>query len=220
MGNIQLVIFDCDGVLVDSEPISNRLLADELTKAGLPTTYEEARTRYVGLSMASCMQLFEEQLGRPLPETWLENLQRKTFERLAADVQPVAGVEDLIQYVQDQGISTCVASSGGLDKISLTLTTTGLIRYFEPHVFSASMVARGKPHPDLFLHAAEQMKVTPAHTLVIEDSVPGVTAAKAAGMLPLAYAGDPHADEVALEDAGGTVIGLMSDAKPFLKKNG
>ena len=220
MPDLQLVIFDCDGVLVDSEPISNRLLAEALTDAGLPTTYEEARTRYVGLSMTTCMRLFEEQLGHPLPDRWLDELQRETFKRLEAQVQPVASVEDVIQHVQRNGIATCVASSGGLDKISLSLTATGLIRYFEPHIFSASMVARGKPYPDLFLHAAEQMNIAPNNAVVIEDSVPGVTAAKAAGMRPLAYAGDPHADKAALRNAGGTIIDSMSEAIAYLKKNG
>ena len=217
---IKLVIFDCDGVLVDSEPISNRLLADALTEAGLPTTYQEARTRYVGLSMTSCMALFEEQLGRPLPDGWLDELQKRTFERLAVDVQPVKGVEQVIRQARADGMAVCVASSGSLDKISLTLTATGLKSFFNPHIFSASMVARGKPHPDLFLHAAAEMGVDPLHTIVIEDSVPGVTAAAAAGMVSYAYAGDPHADEDALAAAGGTVFSSMAEIQEALKKNG
>lgn len=220
MSDVQLVIFDCDGVLVDSEPIANRLFADALTQIGLPTSYEEARRRYVGLSMDSCVRLFEEQLGHALPESWLEDLQEETFARLAKEVQPVAGVEDLIQRVQESGIRTCVASSGGLDKIALSLTSSGLLRYFEPHIFSASMVARGKPHPDLFLHAAEQMDIPPSHTLVIEDSVPGVTAAAAAGMRVCAYVGDPLADRQALQNAGAQLADTMGDVLWQLKKNG
>ena len=217
---VRLVIFDCDGVLVDSEPISNRLLADALTDAGLPTTYEEARKRYVGLSMASCMAMFEEQLGRALPDNWLNDLQARTFERLRTDVQPVAGVENVIRQIQGQGLAMCVASSGGLDKISLTLSTTGLKSYFDPHIFSASMVARGKPHPDLFLHAAAEMGVTPLETVVIEDSVPGVMAAASAGMVPYAFAGDPHADREALAAAGGTLFSSMAEIETSLKKIG
>ncbi len=216
----RLVIFDCDGVLVDSEPISNRLLADALTEIGLPTSYEEARARYVGRSMASCMAMFEEQLGHALPDTWLDDLQAKTFARLKAEVQPVTGVENVIRHAQGQGLAICVASSGGLDKISLTLTATGLKPLFDPHIFSASMVDRGKPHPDLFLHAAAEMKVDPADAIVIEDSVPGVTAAVAAGMAAFAYAGDPHADRDALEAAGGILFSSMAEIQAALNENG
>ena len=216
----RLVIFDCDGVLVDSEPIANRLLADALTEIGLPTTYEEARTRYVGRSMASCMAMFEEQLGHALPDKWLDDLQTRTFERLKAEVQPVTGVEKVIRQAQGQGMAICVASSGGLDKISLTLTTTGLKSFFDPHIFSASMVARGKPHPDLFLHAAAEMGVDPSDAIVIEDSVPGVTAAAAAGMVPFAYAGDPHADRDALKAAGGALFSTMAEIQAALNENG
>ncbi len=215
MTEIGLVIFDCDGVLVDSEPIANRLLAEALSKAGLPTSYDEARRRYVGLSMATCMKLFEEQLGGPLPESWLDDLQAETFARFSAELTSVEGVSELIRIVQERAISTCVASSGDLTKINLSLTTTGLLGLFGGHIFSASMVPRGKPHPDLFLLAAERMGVSPERSVVIEDSVPGVQAAVAAGMRVLAYAGDPHTDGDALARAGGTVFYAMRDAPLF-----
>lgn len=212
---IDLVIFDCDGVLVDSEPIANRLLAEALSEVGLPTTYEQARRDYVGLSMASCVQLFEEKLGHTLPEDWVETLQKRTFERLAREVKPVVGVENLVRRVRDRGIQSCVASSGHMTKISLTLTATGLISLFEGRIFSASMVKRGKPNPDLFLFAADQMAADPSRTFVIEDSVPGVKAAVSAGMKAFGYAGDAYTDHHALAEAGAAVFTSM-DAFPGL----
>lgn len=197
----QLVIFDCDGVLVDSEPLANAVLARALSAEGLAMDVAESRRRYVGLSMATVIARVEAELGRPLRPGWLDDLQAETFAAFRTSLRPVPGVALAIEAIQAAGLPVCVASSGGLDKMGVTLGLTGLAECFGPHIFSASMVARGKPFPDLFLHAAASMGVAPGQAVVVEDSLPGVEAACAAGMRALAYARD--GDPAALAARGG-----------------
>lgn len=182
-----LIIFDCDGVLVDSESIANQVTAEWLTAVGLPTTAQEAIERYKGLSMASILARCEAELGKPLPADFLETLQAETYARFKADLKPVDGAEALVKWAQAQGYKTCIASSGSFDKMDVTLGITGLKTLFEDRVFSSEQVARGKPHPDLFLYACKQMGETPDKSVVIEDSQAGVEAALAAKMRVFAY---------------------------------
>jgi beta-phosphoglucomutase-like phosphatase (HAD superfamily) len=156
MDDLQLVIFDCDGVLVDSEPISNRVLAEALTAEGLPTTLEQALVEYKGLLLSDIVAHAEAKLGRPLPESWVEEYERDRIEGFRRELEPVPGAAEAVERVIAAGLEVCVASQGKLEKTKLTLGLTGLRELFaDESLFSAYAVARGKPHPDLFLHAAK-----------------------------------------------------------------
>jgi HAD superfamily hydrolase (TIGR01509 family) len=183
---VDLIIFDCDGVLVDSERLAVKLDAMVLAGLGWSLSEEEIIERFVGVSDAHFRRAIESQLGRVLPDNWdaeFQPLYRKTFEE---QLRPVEGVVEALDQIE---LGTCVASSGTHEKMRFTLGLTGLYDRFRGRIFSATEVARGKPAPDLFLHAAERMGVAPEACAVVEDSVPGVTAARAAGMVVLAYGG-------------------------------
>jgi HAD superfamily hydrolase (TIGR01509 family) len=201
----QLVIFDCDGVLVDSEPISNRVLAELLTAQGIPTTLSQSRSAYQGLMLSEVLAGAEASLGRPLPEDFLETYERERDAAFRRELRPVAGAADAVEQVTAAGIPVCVASQGKLAKTRLTLAVTGLERLFSEEArFSAYSVARGKPAPDLFLHAAATMGAAPAGCVVVEDTPSGVSAAVAAGMRALGLAAD--SDERGLREAGAEII--------------
>jgi HAD superfamily hydrolase (TIGR01509 family) len=213
------IIFDCDGVLVDTELLANRCFAAALNRVGLPWSVEETMRRLVGRSMNACVGIIEGELGDKLPADFLSRLQAETFASFrAAPVQPVAGIPELLDWLDAQRVAYCVASSGEIEKMRLTLGLTGLLPRFEGRMFSASMVERGKPFPDLFLHAASSIGVDSRQCTVIEDAVPGVQAGVAAGMEVLAYAGAPHADRSGLAAAGGTVFDDMRDVPHLLQK--
>lgn len=215
------VIFDCDGVLVDTELLANRCFAAALNRIGLPWSVEQTMRRLVGRSMKSCVAIIESETGHPLPADFLDRLQVDTFESFrTAPVQPVAGIVDVLDWLEDKGIAYCVASSGEIEKMRLTLGLTGLLPRFEGRMFSASMVARGKPFPDLFLHAAQGIGAEPVTCTVIEDAVPGVEAGVAAGMRVFAYVGAAHADRAALLAAGGIVFETMDDLPRLLGNQG
>ncbi|UFR03062.1 HAD family hydrolase [Streptomyces sp. Go40/10] len=178
-----LVIFDNDGVLVDSEPISNRLLAAYLTELGHPTTYEESIRDYMGSAMHRIHDLILERTGQRLPADFDEVFHRRVFAAFERELQPVAGVTGVLEKLAVDGVPYCVASSGSHARIRVGHRTTGLDRWFtEDRVFSSEDVGRGKPAPDLFLYAAERMGVAPERCAVVEDSPLGVQAAVAAGM--------------------------------------
>ncbi len=201
MRDLQLVIFDCDGVLVDSEVISNDVLARALSAQGLPTTLAEARRDYQGLLLSEVVSRAEAKLGQPLPEDWLANYERDRTEAFHRDLRPVPGAAEAVRQVIGAGIAVCVASQGKLEKTRLSLELTGLRELFPSGtLFSAHDVPRGKPHPDLFLHAASTMGAEPAGCAVVEDTASGVTAAVSAGMRALGYVAD--SDEAALRRAG------------------
>ncbi len=185
-----LVIFDCDGVLVDSEIIACRIEAEELTRAGFPIDpYEDIR-RFAGISQKDVFAIVEAELGHKLPEDFPLQMHEKILRALAEELQPIAGVKELLET----GINKCIASSGSLDKIANSLKATGLQFYFSDNeIFSSQMVKRGKPEPDLFLYAAQKMAVLPEHCFVIEDSVYGIMAAKKAGMKAFGFVGASHA---------------------------
>ncbi len=212
----ELVIFDCDGVLVDSEPVANSILAGAITRLGFPMSVADTRAAFVGLSMGQILVNIPELTGRPVPEDWRENVQAETYAAFRESLRAVPGAGDVVARIQAAKIPLCVASSGSLDKMELTLGLTGLRRYFGDRLFSSTMVARGKPHPDLFLHAAAQMGVAPNRAVVIEDSVPGVAGARAAGMRVFAYAGDPESDAARLRAEGGQVFTAMADLPQLL----
>jgi HAD superfamily hydrolase (TIGR01509 family) len=205
-----LAIFDCDGVLVDSETISNTVLARMLTAEGLPKTLAEARRDYQGLLLADVVRSAETQLGRSLPAGWLEAYERTRAEAFRRELQPVAGAAEAVRSVSRAGLGVCVASQAKLQKTQLSLELTGLRPLFaERALFSAASVARGKPYPDLFLHAASTMGVAPGGCVVVEDTPSGVAAGVAAGMRVLGYAAD--SDEAALRLAGAEILDTMDE---------
>jgi HAD superfamily hydrolase (TIGR01509 family) len=188
------VIFDCDGVLVDSEPLANEVLASLLTEAGLATTTDEAMATYVGLSMPSVVALAERRHGGPMPPDLIDRYHAGVFEAFDRDLHAVEGVVEVLDALP---WPTCVASSGDHERMRRSLGRTGLYDRFEGRIFSASEVARGKPHPDLFLHAAREMGATPAGCVVVEDSPFGVRAAVAAAMAVVGYGAGERADQLA-----------------------
>jgi HAD superfamily hydrolase (TIGR01509 family) len=179
----ELVIFDNDGVLVDSEPISNRLLAAYLTELGHPTTYEDSIRDYMGSAMHRIHDLVLERTGQRLPDDFDDIFHARVFAAFERELKPVPGVMDVLEKLTADGVPYCVASSGSHERIRVGHRTTGLDRWFDDgRIFSSQDVGRGKPAPDLFLYAAEQLGVDPETCVVVEDSPLGVQAAVAAGM--------------------------------------
>lgn len=201
-----LVIFDCDGVLVDSEPVANRVLAETLSAHGHPITTEDAAARFTGLGMCEIVTALAAEDGPPLPPDFVDRVQGRTFAEFRRSLRPIAGVADALRRIT---LPVCVASNGAPDKIALSLALTGLAGFFPGRVFDASMVARGKPAPHLFLHAARSMGAAPAESVVVEDSTAGVAAGLAAGMRVLGYAGAGNAR--ALAASGAEVFQQMAD---------
>lgn len=211
----ELVIFDCDGVLVDSESIVCRVLAEEMNKLGMETTAEELDEQFSGRPAQDCLLEIETRYGGPLPEHYFHNTERRIREAFHVELEPVAGIEDLLDHLLQVNLQSCVASSGSHEKIQLTLNRTGLYDYFDGRIFSAEDVSRGKPHPDLFLHAAQVMGVEPQHCLVVEDSIAGVKAAVAAGMPVVGYSSHPVRGPQ-LAKAGARVVGDLMAVLNFL----
>ncbi|MBI1261147.1 MAG: HAD-IA family hydrolase [Rhizobiales bacterium] len=205
-----LVIFDCDGVLVDTEQLSNRLLARVLAEDGFDVGYEEVRRLFVGKTMEAVVTHVEAAIGRPLGDHWPVYIRAETLKAFAGGIDAVPGVREVLETLQARGVPYCVASSGKFEKMRFTLGSSQLLPLVEPVLFSAEQVAHGKPAPDLFLHAARAMGHPPAQCVVIEDSLPGVQAAVAAGMPVLGYAGDPHTDAEGLKKEGAHVFDNMS----------
>jgi len=184
-----LVIFDCDGVLVDSEPISNRVLADLLTEIGLPTTLEQSLKLFLGKSWKDNFLIIQKRLGRSPPQKLYEIYTERMYQAFEAELKPISGIESSLDQIS---LKTCVASSGPHMKIRKTLEITGLLPRFENHIFSADDVEKGKPAPDLFLYACEKMESKSYSSVVVEDALPGVKSAVSAGMTVLAYT--PYGD--------------------------
>ena len=185
MSNLELVIFDCDGVLVDSEIIVNRVFAETLTEAGFAISYEEVSQKFVGLSFASCLEMIELIFGRPVPTEWLALSKEREIAALKQELQATAGIADVLKELT---LPKCVASNSSPRHIDLVLGLTGLLDHFDGKLYSCHHVDRPKPFPDVYLHAASQMGYAPENCVVIEDSVAGVKAGFAAGMRVLGYA--------------------------------
>ena len=187
----ELVIFDCDGVLVDSEAITIEVESALLAEAGFAISADEIAERYVGLSYASMMSGLENQFGRPVPPGLSTRIQREVLAAFPDQLVEVSGIGAVLHRLDRP---RCVASSSDLDRIELSLRLTGLDQHFDPgSLFSAQMVERGKPAPDLFLHAAAALGVEPAACVVVEDSPYGVSAALAAGMEVVGLVAGGHA---------------------------
>ncbi|MFD7122317.1 HAD family hydrolase [Streptomyces sp. NPDC059892] len=193
----ELIIFDNDGVLVDSEPLSNTILAAYLTELGHPTSYEDSLRDYMGAAVHRVHDLVKERTGQLLPSDFDDTLHDRVFAAFERELEPVDGVTEVLEKLAGDGVSYCVASSGSHQRIRVGHRKTGLSRWFEDSViFSAQDVGRGKPAPDLFLHAAERMGVAPGRCAVVEDSPLGVRAARAAGMDVFAFTAMTPADQL------------------------
>lgn len=202
MGAPGLIIFDCDGVLVDSEPISTALLLEILSEAGVSIKPDQAYGRFLGRSMATIAASLETEFGFAITDVHLEDMRLRLYERFRRELRPVNGLADVLA---DLRTARCVASSSQPERIRLSLGVTGLLDYFEPHIYSSTMVANGKPAPDLFLYAANAMGAVPEECVVVEDSPAGIEAAKRASMRVLAFAGGSHAAPAGLRQVFETL---------------
>ncbi|AZO10000.1 MULTISPECIES: HAD family phosphatase [unclassified Mesorhizobium] len=207
----KLVIFDCDGVLVDTENLANRRLAEWLCEAGFATTFEHCRKHFSGRSMASVQKQIEEETDARLGADFVDRWNAGLPDLFAHGVEAIPYVREFVDKVRAAGIAYCVASSARVSKMHITLGQTGLLPLFEHAMFSSTMVGRGKPFPDLFLHAASTMGFAPADCIVIEDSVAGTQAGIAAGMRVFSYHADPLSDRDGLAEAGGILFDDMRE---------
>lgn len=212
-GPFDLVIFDNDGVLVDSEWHANGILADLLCEAGLPSTREGCIAEYMGSSLSRVREIAERRLGRALPADLEDRYHDRLFEAFRTRLTAVPGVADALGLI---ATPTCVASSGTHERIRLALATTGLLPRFEGRIFSAQDVARGKPEPDLFLHAATTLGIRAERCAVVEDSPLGVEAANRAGMTAFGFARMTPAER--LRAAGGGVFTSMDELPRLLRR--
>ncbi len=211
-----LVIFDCDGVLVDSERLSHVVLQQMLAEQGVAISFDEAVQRFIGTSLPTCLAWVAELLRRPLPADFQAQLARRTRDAFAAGLTTVPGVEAVLDALT---VPCGVASNGNRAKVDFTLGHTGLRRRFEGRIFTADDVPHPKPAPDLFLHVARTLGATPTRTTVVEDTPTGITAARAAGMQVIGYAAMTPASR--LQDAGADAIALtMPEVLALLKRRG
>lgn len=197
------LIFDFDGVIADSEAIANTVLAETVTGLGHATTLDQALARYMGRRWTEVVAEIEAAIGKPVPSNFSDQLKFATLERFRTDLKEVSGATAFIRRFSH--IPRCIASSSSIDRLQLCLSVLGLEAEFGGHVYSADMVARGKPHPDIFLYAASKLGVNPNECLVIEDSAGGIRAAVAAGMTAVGLSAASHIREghdLKLHDAG------------------
>jgi HAD superfamily hydrolase (TIGR01509 family) len=213
---VELVIFDCDGVLVDSENISNRVLAELLGEHGIALSTAQARAAFQGMRLDEVLAAAEAMLGRTLPQDWLDRYEQVRAAAFDSELEPVPEALETVRSLVESGLAVCVASQGKLSKTERSLALTGLAPLFPPHTrFSAHSVPRGKPAPDLFLAAAAEIGAPPARCLVVEDSPSGVLAASRAQMRAIGYTAD--ADAKALLDAGAELtIERLEELPPLL----
>ncbi|WP_037912090.1 HAD family hydrolase [Actinacidiphila yeochonensis] len=209
-----LVIFDNDGVLVDSEPISNRILAEYLTEVGHPTSYEDSIRDYMGAAVHRIHDTVRERSGEQLPAGFDDTFHARVFAAFERELTPVPGAAAVLDRLAAAGVPYCLASSGSHERIRVALRKTGLYdRFGEDRIFSAQDVGRGKPAPDLFLHAAESLGVAPARCAVVEDSLLGVQAGTAAGMTVFGFTAMTPAAKLADAEA---VFATMAELPELL----
>lgn len=213
-----LVIFDCDGVLVDSEVIASRIFAECLAETGIAMSLDQATAFGVGKSAVTLAVEVERVYGRPLPAGFIETMRARTLAAFSRELKPMDGVAALLAGL---ALPRCVASNSHIDRVRHALCTTGLLGFFGDRLFTAAMVARSKPAPDLFLYAAAAIGVAPSDCLVVEDSLSGVAAARAAGMAVVGFYGGSHCragHRGVLREAGCVaVFSGMDELAEFLK---
>jgi len=209
----KLVIFDCDGVLVDSEVVSNQVLADNLARYGLSVTLEQCLDQFVGGTIEG-VKTKAMAMGAQLPPDWIAEIYEEIFAKLRQGVPVIEGIPEILDTLDDANIAYCVASNGSEEKMAITLGQNGLLTRFENFMFSAHSLGTAKPDPQMFLHAARNFNVTPAACVVIEDSSSGAKAARRANMKCFGYS--PHNDGRKLEQEGAVVFHAMSELPDIL----
>ena len=212
---LRLVIFDCDGVLVDSEAAASRLCAAEITALGWPLTTEQSLEHFMGMTLRDMVPVIERHLGHPVPSGWSEILRDRMLDVLAREVEPMPGAAAVLRAVAALGLPYRVASNSSHAEMAVKFPRCGLDALVAGRVHSARDVARGKPAPDVYLLAARTEGVPPSACLVVEDSVPGTEAAVAAGMAVLGLA--PHGDGADLAALGARVICSLDEVVPIAR---
>lgn len=208
----QIVLFDCDGVLVDSEPISLATLVDVLDHFGAPLTFKEVADKFTGRSSSAPIDHIRVETGRDIKTEFKPFFYKKLFARYDLELRKIGDIDAVLEALRLRKIAFCISSSSSVERLEKTMTVTGLGQWFDDRIYSADFVRNGKPAPDLFLHACADMGFAPKSTIVIEDSVAGVTAAVAAGMKCIGFVGGGHYDgqhsEAAnrLYDAGANIV--------------
>ncbi|RED50949.1 HAD family hydrolase [Aestuariispira insulae] len=213
----EAVIFDCDGVLVDSEPITNRVIAEEVTKLGWPLDLAGAIKAFKGNTMMGVCTLIEMRLDAPLPDKWLHALEQKIAAAFRLSLETVPGTAEFVRFLTSQSIPIAVASQGSVEKMRTSLGKTGLWDYFKGHVYSADMVPAPKPAPDLFLLAADKLGITPGNCMVVEDSPMGIHAAKAAGMMTVGLAPDGKGSDL-IEAGADRIVHSANELTAFFQR--
>ena len=198
-----LVIFDCDGVLVDSEPIGNRYIAEAISELGLPMSQKEALSRFLGGKLSRLRLNLEAEMGIELGDEWVDAIYEKQFKAFREELEIIPGIVEVLDALEAAGVTYCIGSNGPLKKMEVSLGVTNLYDRVDGRIYSADMVADPKPAPDLYLHCAEQFELAPERCAVIEDSPTGVRAGVAAGMRVFGYGADSGED--ALAEAGAHV---------------
>ena len=212
-----LVIFDCDGVLINSEEIASGVCVEALAQLGMHLTLQQYAARYSGRPVADAWRQVETDHGKPLPDSFREKVDTEVLRRFSVSLEPMEGVVDVLTALR---LPRCVASSTTLHLLKSNLVQVGLSPFFDPSVFSVSQVKRGKPAPDVFLFAASQMGADPHRCIVIEDSAAGVAAARRAGMRAIGFSGGghtapDHAERLTAEGAS-EVVRAMRELAPLL----
>lgn len=206
MSKYKCIIFDCDGVLIDSESIAIRVLVDMANDLGANMDFKESLISLKGKALNLCMDIISKRINNPLPIHFEQDYRINTFEAFRKDIQPINGIKDVVQSLN---VPFCVASSGPENKIRLNLEITGLLPFFEGNIFSCYVIQKWKPEPDIFLWAAKTMGFIPSECLVIEDSVSGVKAAKTGGFDVYGYTEHDYNNE--LEALATKTFGSMDD---------
>jgi HAD superfamily hydrolase (TIGR01509 family) len=207
-----LVIFDCDGVLVDSEILSHRVLKDMISEFGVDLTLEETLDHFMGTSTERCLEVLVHLIGTAAPSDFFHQFKVRTFEAFSKKLTPVEGIPEMLAGLQ---VPFCVASNGPREKMRFTLGHTNLLSSFEGRMFSAQDVTRPKPAPDLFLHAASSLGVPASNCVVVEDSPTGVAAARAAGMVVYGFAAMGQSEKLRSAGANG-IFGSMHELPALL----
>jgi HAD superfamily hydrolase (TIGR01509 family) len=210
--NFDLIIFDCDGVLVDSEPIVNRVFVEMLEELGFTLDFEGSLREFAGSSMSNRLRVTQQRLGWVAPQDFSSHFDRRLNKVMESELRPVPGVAEVLGKLS---LPWCVASNGGQEDMRFRLQKAGLLRWFDGKMFSASEVSEGKPAPDIFVHVAKRMGVEPSRCAVIEDSLPGVQAGVAAGMVVFGYA--RLTSHQTLQKAGARVFEGMTELPRLLE---
>ncbi|MDO5978081.1 HAD family hydrolase [Flavivirga spongiicola] len=206
MSKYKCVIFDCDGVLIDSEMIATKTMVDMANDLGVSIEIKDALSQFKGKSFSTCMEIVSTLLGKPLPETFEADYRAKSFEAFKENIKPIAGIKTVLQHLE---LPFCTASSGPEDKIRLNLGLSGLLPFFENNIFSCYTIKKWKPDPAIFLWAAETMGFKPSECVVVEDSLTGVRAAKSGGFDVFGFTAHDYDNE--LEKEATKTFGSMSE---------